>query len=84
MGAGLYNHMRCMMEELLKRELGLKTLKAVGGRATGGCINNGQSFHTDKGSIFVKSHDSHKVSAATLYQCRSCSCRVWQLARTLH
>lgn len=53
------------MEELhglLQRELGLKTLKAIGGRATGGCINNGQSYHTDKGSIFVKSHDSHKVS----------------------
>lgn len=50
------------MEGLIKRELSLLSLKSVGGLAGGGCINNGQSYHSDRGKIFVKSHESHEVS----------------------
>lgn len=54
------------MEEL-KRQLCLQSLKPIGGLASGGCINNGQSYQTDKGKIFVKSHESHKVSKQDRY-----------------
>lgn len=50
-----------MMEELLRTELCLQTLKVLGGQAAGGCISNGQSFNTDKGAIFVKSSDKDEV-----------------------
>ena len=51
-----------MMMEVLKKQLCLQTLKPMGGLASGGCINNGQSYQTDRGKIFVKSHESQKVS----------------------
>ncbi|CAG5116400.1 unnamed protein product [Candidula unifasciata] len=40
-------------EDLLKRELGTKTLRNLG-KAGGGCINKGSSYETDDGIIFVK------------------------------
>ena len=42
-------------------QLGLRKLKALGGLAAGGCISNGQSYDSDKGRIFVKYNEDHKV-----------------------
>ncbi len=49
------------MEELLKRELCLQSLWVLGGQVSGG-ISNGQSYHTDKGPIFVKANEKREVS----------------------
>ena len=49
------------MEELLKIKLCLKNLKVLGA-ASGGCINNGKSYETEKGNIFVKYNEKHEVS----------------------
>lgn len=51
------------MEDLLRRQLGLQNLKAIGGLASGGCISNGQSYQTERGKIFVKSNESQEVSS---------------------
>ncbi|KAL5009461.1 hypothetical protein ScPMuIL_011766 [Solemya velum] len=40
------------MEELLQNELNTKTLKCLG--RSGGCVNEGTSYMTDLGKIFVK------------------------------
>ena len=49
------------MEELLKRELGTKTLKSYGS-AGGGCISSGVGYQTDSGPVFVKSNHKEGVS----------------------
>ncbi|XP_033126776.1 ketosamine-3-kinase-like [Anneissia japonica] len=41
------------MENILKKELGVKTVKCVGSTA-GGCISDGQSFETELGKYFLK------------------------------
>ncbi|CAG0908397.1 unnamed protein product, partial [Darwinula stevensoni] len=41
------------MEKILKEELGTKTLKPTG-QGGGGCINEGEAYHTDQGLVFVK------------------------------
>lgn len=41
------------MDELLKRELGLNLLKPTGRKASG-CINEGQTYETDSGYLFIK------------------------------
>ena len=56
------------MEELLKRELCLKSLKPLGGVASGGFINKGQSYQTDTKKIFVKSNDRQQVSENLMYK----------------
>ena len=48
------------LEEILKKEL--HTTKCQGlGFAGGGCINEGQSFDTDDGKVFVKVNDKSGV-----------------------
>lgn len=49
------------MEELIKRELGSKTLVQYG-RGGGGCINTGLGYKTDTSAIFVKCNDGSNVS----------------------
>lgn len=41
------------MEEVIKRELGYSTVKALGSSG-GGCISEGQSYSTDSGTVFAK------------------------------
>lgn len=55
-----------IMEGLLKRHLSLKEVKVLGGAASGGCINNGQSYDTDRGKIFVKYNEKSEVSKAVM------------------
>ncbi|XP_042739954.1 ketosamine-3-kinase isoform X2 [Lagopus leucura] len=43
------------MEEALRRELGTSVLRATG-HSGGGCINQGQSYETDGGRVYVKSN----------------------------
>lgn len=62
-GRGLLRGWGSFMEELLKKELCLKSLKPLGGLASGGFINKGQSYQTETGpKIFVKSNDKEHVS----------------------
>ncbi|XP_071946506.1 ketosamine-3-kinase-like [Antedon mediterranea] len=42
-----------MMEDILKRELNVKSVKVTGG-PLGGCISDGRSYETDSGKYFVK------------------------------
>lgn len=51
---------RLKLEEILKKELHTAKCKAFG-FATGGCINEGQSFETDNGKIFVKVNEKSEV-----------------------
>lgn len=52
---------RSKLEEILKNEL--NTTKCQGlGFASGGCINEGQSFDTDHGKIFVKMNEKSEVT----------------------
>lgn len=48
------------MEAKLKKELGTTTLKPAG-RAGGGCISEGQTYHTDTGKVFVKINHKSEV-----------------------
>lgn len=50
------------MEAKLKKELGTTMLKSAG-HAGGGCISEGQSYHTDTGKVFVKTNHKSEVSA---------------------
>ncbi|XP_037113184.1 ketosamine-3-kinase isoform X2 [Syngnathus acus] len=52
------------MEDKLKKELGTATLK-LAGHAEGGCISQGQSYHTDTGKVFVKTN--HKSQAKLMF-----------------
>lgn len=49
-----------MMEAKLKKELGTTMLKSAG-HAGGGCISEGQSYHTDTGKVFVKLNHKSEV-----------------------
>lgn len=53
------------MEAKLKKELGTTMLKPAG-RAGGGCISEGQSYHTDTGKVFVKIN--HKSEAKLMFE----------------
>ena len=48
------------LEEILKKELQTTKCESLG-FAGGGCINEGQSFDTDHGKIFVKLNDKTGV-----------------------
>lgn len=48
------------MEEALRRELGTSVLRATG-HSGGGCINQGQSYETDGGRVYVKSNSKPEV-----------------------
>lgn len=48
------------MEAKLKKELGTTMLKSAG-HAGGGCISEGQSYHTDTGKVFVKINHKSEV-----------------------
>jgi hypothetical protein len=50
-----------VMEELLCKELGLKALSMLDGLQVVTSISNGQSYHTDKGAVFVKSNQKDGV-----------------------
>ncbi|XP_061556723.1 ketosamine-3-kinase [Phycodurus eques] len=52
------------MEDKLKKELGTATLKSAG-HSGGGCISQGQSYHTDTGKVFVKLN--HKSQAKLMF-----------------
>ncbi|VDN87457.1 unnamed protein product [Brugia pahangi] len=41
------------MEEVIRKELELKTLEPFGGSA-GGCISKGNGYHSDLGDLFIK------------------------------
>ncbi|XP_067033237.1 ketosamine-3-kinase-like isoform X1 [Acropora muricata] len=48
------------LEEILQEELGTTKCKSLG-FASGGCINEGQSFDTDQGKIFVKLNEKSEA-----------------------
>ena len=48
------------IEEILKKELNTTKFKSLGS-ASGGCINEGHSFDTDHGKIFVKVNERSEV-----------------------
>lgn len=48
------------MEAKLKKELGTSVLKPTG-HSGGGCISEGQSYHTDTGTVFVKINHKSQV-----------------------
>ncbi|XP_029913584.1 ketosamine-3-kinase [Myripristis murdjan] len=52
------------MEAKLKKELGTSVLKPTG-HSGGGCISEGQSYHTDTGTVFVKIN--HKSQAKLMF-----------------
>ncbi|XP_063077077.1 ketosamine-3-kinase [Engraulis encrasicolus] len=54
-----------IMEAQLKRELGTTILKATG-HSGGGCINEGHSYDTDNGRVFVKIN--HKSEALRMFK----------------
>ena len=49
------------LEEILQKELNTTKLKPLG-FATGGCINEGQSYLTENGKIFVKVNEKSEVN----------------------
>nr|XP_033817244.1 ketosamine-3-kinase-like [Geotrypetes seraphini] len=53
------------MESLLRKALGTSVLAATG-HSGGGCISQGQSYRTDRGSVFVKSN--HKPEARRMFE----------------
>uniref|UniRef100_A0A3Q0RAE9 protein-ribulosamine 3-kinase n=1 Tax=Amphilophus citrinellus TaxID=61819 RepID=A0A3Q0RAE9_AMPCI len=53
------------MEAKLKKELGTTMLKPAG-RAGGGCISEGQTYHTDTGKVFAKIN--HKSEAKLMFE----------------
>lgn len=53
--------LQVIMEALLKETLNTSTLKRTG-QGGGGCINQGEAFITDSGTVFVKSNGKSKVS----------------------
>lgn len=48
------------MEEVIRKQLGLKTLESFGG-AAGGCISKGSGYHSDLGDLFIKFNDRKDV-----------------------
>lgn len=53
------------MEDKIKKELGTATLKSAG-HSEGGCISQGQSYHTDTGKVFVKINHKSQVTMILL------------------
>ena len=53
------------METFLKDQLGYTFVKRSG-RGGGGCISQGELFHTDQGKIYVK--ENHRPGALTMFQ----------------
>ena len=49
------------LEEILQKELNTTKLKPLG-FANGGCINEGQSYLTENGKIFVKVNEKSEVN----------------------
>jgi fructosamine-3-kinase len=49
------------MDELLKEVLGTVTLKKTG-KGGGGCINEGEAYLIDTGTVFVKYNKKPQVS----------------------
>ena len=49
------------LEEILQKELNTTKLKPLG-FVTGGCINQGQSYLTENGKIFVKVNEKSEVN----------------------
>ena len=49
------------LEEILQKELNTTKLEPLG-FATGGCINEGQSYLTENGKIFVKVNEKSEVN----------------------
>lgn len=49
------------MENALKTALNTKTLTRTG-HSGGGCINQGEAYITDHGTVFVKSNKKSKVT----------------------
>lgn len=63
------SHSPCMVQHNLKMESALKaTLNTATltrtGQSGGGCINQGEAYITDNGTVFVKSNKKSKVSYA--------------------
>lgn len=54
------------LEEILRKELGTTKCKSLG-FASGGCINEGQSFDTDQGKIFVKLNEKSEVRTPKIF-----------------
>ena len=48
------------LEDILKKELNTTKCQALG-FTSGGCINEGQSFDTDHGKVFVKLNGNSEV-----------------------
>lgn len=48
------------MEELIRKQLGLKILEPFGG-TVGGCISRGSGYHSDIGDVFVKINERENV-----------------------
>lgn len=48
------------MESILKKALNTKVLKRTG-RGGGGCINEGEAYLTDSGTVFVKRNGKSQV-----------------------
>jgi protein-ribulosamine 3-kinase len=51
------------METMLKSALNTSMLKRTG-QSGGGCINQGEAYITDSGTVFVKSNSKPKVHLA--------------------
>lgn len=49
------------MDELLKEVLGTVTLKKTG-KGSGGCINEGEAYLVDTGTVFVKYNKKPQVN----------------------
>lgn len=49
------------MEEVIRKQLGLKTLEPFGGTA-GGCISKGGGYHSDLGDLFIKFNERENVN----------------------
>lgn len=49
-----------IMENIIKEALGTVTLKPSG-KGGGGCINDGEAYFTDTGTVFVKRNSKSQV-----------------------
>ena len=75
------------LEDYIKDELGTHKWKSIG-YAAGGCINEGQSFDTDQGKIFIKFNTKAEVRKPKLRcqlanPCSSIYCICLQVLHTL-
>ncbi|XP_068606299.1 ketosamine-3-kinase-like [Brachionichthys hirsutus] len=68
------------MEAKLKKELGTTMLKSAG-QSGGGCISEGHSYHTDTGTVFVKTN--HKNEAKLMFDGEKASLEALQRTETV-